>query len=355
MRGIAPPGCANVIVMASLSESGSSGLRALYESELEPYLAAQDHRVQAARRNRWLVLILGLGIAAAILVWAWESGTDIDLFPMAGFGLAVLSIGYFWFATASVADDLRHELMGRLAKWLGLAYEADAAGFDLERFAVLGLAGCSKVKRADRLSGTVSGLAAEMMAARLADETTTGAGKDRHTQTTERFSGLLMRIADPAPVGARFRLVPPAGAATGGMLRGVSVMTNDPSADMEAMLAAEPGRAAAAPIGDAVFDARFELQAPESGAAAALRRLDAGTRAALLDIASSFGGGPVSVGFDGGEILLAFVTKQRFEIGLLRPPMAQFERVQHLADQMGIMGVVAGRLRGEGERGSTGQ
>src|SRR5262249_41496209 len=156
--------------------------------------------------------------AAAILVWAWESGTDIDLIPMAGFGLALLSLGYFWFATASVADDLRHELMGRLAKWLGLAYEADAAGFDLEPLPVVGLAGCNKVKRSDRLSGTVGGLAAEMMAARLTDETTTGIGKDRHTQTTERFSGLLMRITDPAPADSRFRLVPPAGAARGGML-----------------------------------------------------------------------------------------------------------------------------------------
>jgi hypothetical protein len=49
--------------------------------------------------------------------------------------------------------------------------------------------------------------------------------------------------------------------------------------------------------------------------------------------------------------VLAFVTKQRFEMGPLRPPMAQFERVQHLADQMGIMGVIVGRLRGDGERG----
>jgi transposase len=35
----------------------------------------------------------------------------------------------------------------------------------------------------------------------------------------------------------------------------------------------------------------------------------------------------------------------RFEIGPLRPPMAQFERVQHLADQMGILNVIADRLR----------
>ena len=39
------------------------------------------------------------------------------------------------------------------------------------------------------------------------------------------------------------------------------------------------------------------------------------------------------------------VTEQRFEIGSLRPPMAEIERVQHLADQMGILGVIVERLR----------
>jgi len=50
------------------------------------------------------------------------------------------------------------------------------------------------------------------------------------------------------------------------------------------------------------------------------------------------------VGFDAGGILLAFVTKQRFEIGPLKPPMAQFERVQHLAEQMGVIATIAARI-----------
>jgi hypothetical protein len=65
----------------------------------------------------------------------------------------------------------------------------------------------------------------------------------------------------------------------------------------------------------------------------------------LLDIAGRFGGGPVSVGFDAGGIVIAFETRQRFEIGKLRPPMAQFERVQHLADQMGILATITERIR----------
>jgi hypothetical protein len=49
-------------------------------------------------------------------------------------------------------------LMGRIATWLNLQYEAAATGFDLERFVLLGLAGCDKVRRSDRLSGEAGGL-----------------------------------------------------------------------------------------------------------------------------------------------------------------------------------------------------
>ena len=330
-------------ISASDSASGAGSLQALYESALGPYLAAQDRRVLAARRNRWLVLVAGLALAGVVLLWAWQSGSDSEYGPMAGLGLAAGSIGYFWFATATIAEDVRHELMGRIAKWLGLGYEAEAKGFDLDRFALLGLAGCDKVSRSDRLFGKVSGLPVKMMAAKLTDESSTGVGSQRHSQTIERFSGLLLRIADPVPASAHFRLLPAAGATPRGMLRGASVVTQGRSADLRAPPAAGAESTAAAPTGDAAFDARFELQAADIPAA--LRRLDAGTRSALLDIAGRFGGGPVSVGFDGGEILFAFVTRQRFEIGPLRPPMAEFERVQHLADQMGILAVIADRLK----------
>ncbi|HKF60913.1 MAG TPA: hypothetical protein VKB42_06100 [Dongiaceae bacterium] len=318
-------------ISASDSASGAGSLRALYESTLGPYLAAQDRRVMAARRNRWLVLVAGLALAGAVLAWAWQSGGDSEYGPMAGFGLALGSIGYFWFATATIAEDVRHELMGRIAKWLGFGYEAEALGFDLDRFALLGLAGCDKVNRSDRLFGKVSGLPVDLMAARLADESSTGVGSQRHSQTIERFSGLLLHIADPVSASARFRLLPAASATPHGILRGSSVVTQGRSADLRAMPADGAESTPATPTGDAAFDARFELQAED--VSAALSRLDAGTRSALLDIAGHFGGGPVSVGFDTGEILFAFVTRQRFEIGPLRPPMAEFERVQHLADR----------------------
>jgi hypothetical protein len=127
------------------------------------------------------------------------------------------------------------------------------------------------------------------------------------------------------------------------MLRGASVVTLGRPADLGAMAADGAQSAPATPTEDAAFDERFELHAAD--VAPALRRLDADTHAALLDIAGRFGGGPVSVGFDDSEILFAFVTRQRFEIGPLRPPMAEFERVQHLADQMAILAVIADTLK----------
>jgi hypothetical protein len=42
---------------------------------------------------------------------------------------------------------------------------------------------------------------------------------------------------------------------------------------------------------------------------------------------------------------MAFITGQRFEIGALRPPMAQFPGVQHLTEQMGVLPAIARRLR----------
>jgi hypothetical protein len=342
--------------MASASNLGpdhaAPSLRALYDAALGPYLAAQDSRVLVARRNRWLVLIAGLALAGGLLAWVLRSHTDNEIGPMVAFGLAVGAVGFFWLSTASLADDVRHELMGRIAAWLGLHYEATATGFDLDRFALLGLAGCDKVRRSDRLSGEVGGLGVDMMAVRLADETSTGIGSERQTRTIERFTGLLMRLRDPMPPGVRFRLVPPDGAAARNMLRDVSIVMHShstghsmPSTNgIPVMPTTQPEAAPITLTGDAVFDARFELHALGPDVPAALGRLDAGTRDALLDIAGRFGGGPVSVGFDGGEILLAFVTDQRFEIGPLRPPMAQFERVQHLADQMGVLVVIADRL-----------
>ena len=251
------------------SDREAPSLRALYDSALGPYLAAQDARVLAARRNRWLVLVAGLALAGGLLAWVLRRHTDSEIGPMIAFAVAVGAVGFFWLSTASLADDVRHELMSRIAAWLRLRYEAAATGFDLERFALLGLAGCDKIRRSDRLSGKAGGLGVDMMAVRLADETSTGIGSERQTRTIERFTGLLMRLGDPMPPGVRFRLVPTAQAAARNMLRDVTIVTHThstsrsmpPTAGLPAMQVTEPEAAPVTLTGDTAFDARFELHA----------------------------------------------------------------------------------------------
>jgi hypothetical protein len=336
----------------TLPSDGAQSLRSLYDTSLRPYLAAQDARVRTTRRNRWLVLVVGLALAAGFMALALRSSSDSEFLPSVAFVLVIGAIGLFIFMKGALADTVRDHLMAEIAPKLGLRFNASPNDIAPERFEILGLSGCEIVKYQDRLSGRIGGLAAEMMTAKLVDETTTGVGSDKSTKRTERFSGVLMRIEDPAPPSARFRLIPPAALSPKGVLRSTSVTIRGPAGqpqrsrdELLAMVAATPQRAPATPTGDAAFDARFELHAPAPDVAAALARLDAGTRAALLDISARFGGGEVSVGFDAGGILIAFATKQRFEIGKLRPPMAQFERVQHLADQMSILATITERVR----------
>jgi hypothetical protein len=331
------------------SKKGTQSLRSLYDTSLGPYLATQDAQVLATRRNRWFILIGGLAVAGGIMTWVFHIHSQGEILPAIAFGLAVVSIGLFLVMKGGLAAVVRDHVMAEIAKWLGLKFEAFGKGFDPKQFEILGLAQASTVISEDRLYGEIGGLSADMVAAKLFHESTSGAGSDAHTHTSVSFTGLLMRIGDPAPPTARFRLIPPAALSPKGMLRGTSTTirggAGHPRAELLAMLAAAPQQAPVTPTGDTAFDARFELHASAPDVAVALARLDAGTRAALLDIAGMFGGGAASVGFDDGGILLAFVTTQRFEIGPLQPPMAQFERVQHLAEQMGVLATIAERIR----------
>ena len=205
------------------------GLRALYTTTLEPYLTAHDRRIWVNRRTRWLVLIGGLACADGLLARANYGRMESDFLLMAASGFAVVAVGFFVLSAQSLADDVRHEMMRRIAPVLGLRYEASPGAFDLERFALLGLAFADKIARSDRLSGELGGLPVDMMAVRLADEHTSEIGNNRETRTVERFSGLLVRIGDPRPAGLM----------TNPGLRDITIVSHDgPMADAQRAMAA---------------------------------------------------------------------------------------------------------------------
>ena len=339
-----------------MSEGAASAadLETLYRSEMADWLARQDARVVRAKRNRWFVLFGGLAIAAGIMWWGITRDIGGDFPPYVAFGIGLVSIAYFWLSVGEIGDEVRHFMLGKLATFFGFAYESSAKDFNTERYALLGVAGGTPHFK-DRLAGKADGLDFEFAAGRVVDSEKSLSGNG--TKTRERFTGLLMRLADPAPPKASFRVVPTGGSRQTSLQNVTRVMHIDAKRaaalgtqgvkEMEREFFSRTGPEESPPVktGDGEFDAMFELHAEAADAEIARARLTPQTRRALIEIAGFFEGAAVSAGFDSGEVLLAFATTRRFEIGPLRPPMAQFERVKHLADQVSLVPEIARRLR----------
>jgi hypothetical protein len=341
--------------MENTGSAPNADLETLYRTEMADWLARQDTRVVAAKRNRWIVLFGGLAIAAGILWWAIRRDIGGEILPMIAFGIGLVSIAFFWISTGELKDEVRHFMLGKLAASFGFTYEANAKDFNTERYALLGVAnGTPHFK--DRLSGKIDGLDFEFAAGRVVDgDKSIMTGQESHMR--ERFNGLLMRLADPAPPKASFRVVPTGGSRQKSLQNVSRVLTIDAAQaaalgakgvkEMEREFFNYRGPEESPPVktGDGEFDAMFELHAETADAEAARARLSPPTRRALIEIAGFFEGAAVSAGFDSGEVLLAFATTRRFEIGPLRPPIAQFERVKHLADQVSLVPEIARRLK----------
>ncbi|MCW3477335.1 hypothetical protein [Limobrevibacterium gyesilva] len=293
-----------------MTDAGGSlaGLRELYDRELAAWLAAEDARAAAGRRNRWLVLAGGLGLAAAVLAYAWRStGNNIPVLAAVLLGAATLLIVRVM--AHRPPDAARRRMLEVLARFLGFTYARDGAAFPLAPFAILGLAGCNDKQLEDRLTGRAEGLAFDLAAGVLAERP---AGAPASARPRVRLDGIVMRFTDPTP-SARFRLLPHIASRT------------------------------AAGTGDDTFDTVFTLEA--DNLATAQRRLDPATRRAMLRIAGLIEGATVSIGFDRGEVLLAFATHRRFDIGPPRPPLTQFQRFESLANQITIVFEIASLLR----------
>jgi hypothetical protein len=287
------------------------GLREVYDRDLAPFLEAQDAQVRWARRVRWPILIIGVGLSGGGFAYMTTMEDPGEILLGIDFAVFLGSIFLFFVITASIADDIRHRMLKTICRFLGFTYEEKGAAFPRDRFAILGLADYNYTRLVDRVFGQADGVEFDLASGTLGNDTTDFNGK-RHLHI--HFDGLLMRFSDPAAPGVSFRLVPR------------TKHTNSQGG-----------------TGDDSFDTVFAIEADDISQAR--HALDAPTRAALLDIAGIVGGTTPSIGFAEGSIVLAFVTDRRFEIGKLRPPLADFARVEHLAEQVAIVFDIGSALR----------
>ncbi len=315
--------------MGSTNEERLIGLRALYDRELAPFLVEQEGQMRWGRRLRWVVLAIGIALCVGAFVLLVPRFENTEIALMVVFVLAIATLFLFW-ALGSVVDAaVREKLVGAVCRLLGFGYEAKAEGFVRDAFAILDMAGGNSVRLQDRIFGIADGVAFDLAWGVVADkkeELKPGTTAAHRARTIVRIDGLLMRFDDPAPPAARFVL-----------------WARGKPASPFALVAARKHDDPSESTGDAALDAVFALQAEDPPAAR--RALDAPTRAALLRIAGHFGDAQPSVGFDRGSVVFAFATPRRFDIGTMKPPLADFARVEHLARQVCVVFDVAAALR----------
>jgi hypothetical protein len=174
-----------------------AGLRAIYESEIEPVLVQLEARRRKAMRvSRIIWAAAGLAAVIELAVGFADDGLD-GLFTWGQYAIATVSlgIGIGFLPLQGVFTKSKTAIIGALCRPLGLAYTAEAAEPDgFQRFSDLGLVGGSTDKRfTDLIVGAHAGQAFWFSQAKL----TAGTG----SQERKVFTGQLLQVAYPRRFG----------------------------------------------------------------------------------------------------------------------------------------------------------
>jgi len=266
---------------------------------IEPKLALLE-----ARRRAYLLLsklivagVCGLGIMAALLIWALAGGIAALIVLAGGLGFA----GIAYLACRKLyKGSARAEIVPPLADAMGLAYSREAPGFDAGRLQALGV-----LPRGDRLA------AANLVQGRYRDTAfrmaevgcwnervqsmKTGTGRRREML----WQGLVVEIEVPLA------------------FQGPVVLARDRGALLNAMRVGDTGLARVV-VPDAAFEKVFEVHAAD--AAEAERLLPAPLRESLVALSQARPGKSLGAAFVDGRFLLAVPLKRFLAQGRLDQP-----------------------------------
>ncbi|HVN01166.1 MAG TPA: DUF3137 domain-containing protein [Caulobacteraceae bacterium] len=174
-----------------------AGLRAIYESQIEPVLEQLEiKRKQALRLSR--IIWAAVALAAVIELAVGFAGDGVDGAVDAGqyaFATVSLGIGIGFLPLQGVFTKSKATIIGALCRPLGVTYAAEGFQPDgFQGFRDLRLVpGSTEEKFTDLLVGAHAGLAFWLCQATL----TAGTGKEARTV----FSGQLLQVAYPKPFG----------------------------------------------------------------------------------------------------------------------------------------------------------
>jgi hypothetical protein len=310
----------------------TNGFSRLWSAELEPWLAERDTEYKALRRKGRLRALIALAIGTLLIGVNFFANSADLLGVIAGF--AVLAVApaaaVWWFSTGNtktLAADVKHQLLARLAGQFDLTYAATpAAPARFERFGQLGLVPKNDEQSfEDHFHGLRQGAEFELYEARLirlvADSSEDG-GADGYTRKPV-FSGMLVRINFP------------------GKVEGITVIRREagwrnPSGSNYEI---EGHKMAKIGLADPVFEKTFQVYGDDQTLARYM--LTPSFMERILALEQSLGGKKMVAGFDAhsgeGEFLLAAQTGDLFETSSRLSPIPSQKIAKRIYDEIRLV------------------
>ena len=290
------------------------GLDEFYRREIEPWLRSREAERAAAIRRRWWIIGGGCAGAAILAVTLWLAGTH-PLWLLLPAAIAFVAAIVGGRATARLSREVKAYLAGKLAAFFGFTYQAEPADDPTLRFYQLSLLP-SHDRRSleDQWSGSASGVPFSLVEAVLEERQTERDSKgNRETRYHTVFRGVLLTLAYPRPFQGAITIRRDLGKIFNWFREKFSSQTPVQFEDPD-------------------FEVQFEVFADDP--AEARRLLDAPVRRRVAALASDQS---LTMAFSAGQVLLAIKGDDRFELSSMGNTLVDPERVQRMAEEIGVV------------------
>lgn len=311
--------------MSLTSRDTKSHLKELdsyYKLEIEPGLKSREQRRVAAIRRRWLIIGVGLAVAAAGVGFLRLNPQLHPAWYLLPAAVAAVAVALGIQTTSQLRSEVKAFLANKLAAFFGFSYEAVPTADLVARFRECGIIpNYDRSGLEDRWSGSANGVAFDMVEAHL-EERKTERDSHGHKSTSHEtvFRGLLLTLAYPRP------------------FRGSVMLRNDLGRVVN-WIRARLTTSESVEFDDQAFEWQYEVFADD--VAEARQLLDPMLRQRILKLSEEH---RLTLAFDAGDLLLAIESSDRFEPSSFGHTLLDPERVRAMAADVGIVFDIVDRL-----------
>lgn len=297
------------------------GFSAFYDAEILPGLERDElTRLEVLGKIKKTVPAIGLGTLLCLAFAVYFRAPFMAYAIITGFGV-VAGYGTAQHFMKDVQSNTKENIVGNICRFLGFAFQSEmSVSPRLGQFIEIGLVTKTydRSKFEDQISGEAHGAKFLLHEAHL--ERREGSGKNRKWVT--KFRGQLLALEfDQKFLG---RTV---------VLRDKGWLQSKKKSDMKRVGLVDP-----------VFEKIFEAYGTDQVEARYL--LTPTFMQRLVDLEHSVDGKNIRFGFDGGKLLIAVETANRYEPGSMFKPLTDTERTQTILNEIGaIYDVIDGVMK----------